>query len=98
MKILLDYTFEEIKNIVSQSGEASYRATQLFDGLYRGVNLDEINLPKSLINYLQNEGYAAQGVEIVHCVESKIDGTKKYIFKLWDNNVIEGVLMKYKYG
>lgn len=98
MKILLDYTFEEIKNIVSQSGEAGYRATQLFDGLYRGAKLDEINLPKSLINYLQNEGYTAQGVEIVHCVESKLDGTKKYIFKLWDNNVIEGVLMKYKYG
>lgn len=98
MKVLLDYTFEEIKNIVTQSGEAAYRATQLFDGLYRGAKLDEINLPKSLKNYLQNEGYTAQGVEIVHCVESKIDGTKKYIFKLWDNNVIEGVLMKYKYG
>ena len=26
------------------------------------------------------------------------DGTKKYLFKLFDGNVIEGVLMNYKYG
>ncbi|MGN0771054.1 MAG: 23S rRNA (adenine(2503)-C(2))-methyltransferase RlmN [Christensenellales bacterium] len=98
MKVLLDYTFEEIKNIVSESGEAVYRAKQLFDGIYRGAELDDINLPKSLVNYLKERDYTAQGVKIVHCAESAIDGTKKYIFRLWDNNVIEGVLMKYKYG
>ena len=30
-------------------------------------------------------------------LESK-DGTRKYIYKFLDGNIVEGVLMKYKYG
>ena len=30
--------------------------------------------------------------------ESAIDGTKKYLFKLADNNMVESVWMKYKHG
>ena len=29
---------------------------------------------------------------------SSADGTQKFLFELFDGNVIEGVLMKYKYG
>ncbi len=36
-------------------------------------------------------------IEIIETLTSS-DGTEKYLFRLADGNVIEGVLMKYKYG
>jgi len=37
-------------------------------------------------------------MQILERLESKLDGTKKYIFGLYDGNVIESVLMEYKHG
>lgn len=99
MKILLDYTYDQIVEIVTALGEPKFRAKQLWNWLVKGYELDEMsNLPKSFVSKLQDNGYKAMGVEIAQCLVSKIDGTKKYIFRLFDGNVIEGVLMKYKYG
>ncbi len=99
MKILLDYTYDQIVEIVQSLGEPKFRAKQLWDWLVKGYELDEMsNLPKTFVQKLQDEGYKAMGVEIAQCLVSKLDGTKKYIFRLYDGNVIEGVLMKYKYG
>ncbi len=99
MKILLDYTYDQIVEIVQSLGEPKFRAKQLWDWLVKGYELDEMsNLPKAFVQKLQDGGCKAMGVEIAQCLESKLDGTKKYIFRLYDGNVIEGVLMKYKYG
>ena len=38
------------------------------------------------------------GITIYDKFVSKKDGTVKYLFELQDGNIIEGVLMKYKYG
>lgn len=99
MKILLDYTYDQIVEIVTALGEPKFRAKQLWNWLVKGYELDEMsNLPKAFVSKLRDNGYKAMGVEIAQCLVSKIDGTKKYIFRLFDGNVIEGVLMKYKYG
>ncbi|MBO7345244.1 MAG: 23S rRNA (adenine(2503)-C(2))-methyltransferase RlmN, partial [Clostridia bacterium] len=41
--------------------------------------------------------YSAQSIKIIKSIKS-VDGTEKFLYKLHDNNLIEGVLMKYKYG
>ncbi len=96
---LLDYSLKEITDIVKELGEPQFRAKQLFEWVTKGAHYEEMtNLPKSFIEKLKNAGYKDQAIKIEEVLESKLDGTKKYIYSLEDGNVIEGVLMKYKYG
>ncbi|MCR4874359.1 MAG: 23S rRNA (adenine(2503)-C(2))-methyltransferase RlmN [Clostridia bacterium] len=96
---LLDYTFEEIEKIVLDLGEPRFRAKQLFEWLTKGAEFEEMKtLPKSFLDKLKEKGYTAQAIHIEDVLVSKLDGTKKYIYRLDDGNIIEGVLMKYKYG
>ena len=96
---LLDYSYNEIEEIVLNLGEKKFRAKQLFEWLNKGVDFDGMkNLPASFIDNLRGHGYTAQAVRILDVLTSKIDGTKKYLYELSDGNIIEGVLMSYKYG
>ena len=97
MEILLDYTIEEIEQKIIALGLPKFRAGQVFLGLYKGLSFNEITTLSKDIKQKLSENFIAQPVEILKEFESK-DGTVKFLFKLHDNNVIEGVLMKYKYG
>lgn len=90
---------EKLKEIFVENGFKSYRLNQVYDGLKRGINtFNEINnIPKDLKNFLNNM-YYVESMEIHKKLISKIDGTRKYLLKLFDDNIIEAVLMKYKYG
>ena len=90
--------FDEIRELVLSSGQPEYRAQQLYSGINSGKELNSINIPKDLRNYLIKNDFSLGGVEIFEKYISKIDGTIKYLYKLEDGNIIEGVLMKYKYG
>lgn len=97
MEILLDYSKQELEQIIKDLGEQKFRATQIFDGLLHGKKFEEIsNISKNLQQKL-SQNFIAQPVEILKEFVST-DGTVKFLYKLHDNNVIEGVLMKYKYG
>ncbi len=94
---LLKYSLEEVKNVVIGLGEKSFRATQIFNALNLGLEFSEMtDLSKTLRNVL-SEKFIAQPTKILKSLKSK-DGTEKFLFSLADGNVIEGVLMKYKYG
>ena len=98
MEILHDFSLGEIKNLIEEMGEKPFRAGQIFRGIHSGKKISEItDISKDFRNKLL-ERFADSPVEIIGSKTSKIDGTVKFLFKLWDNNVIEGVLMKYKYG
>ena len=82
---LLDYTFEEIEKIVLELGEPRFRAKQLFEWLTKGAEFDEMKtLPKSFLDKLKEKGYIAQAIHIEDVLVSKLDGTKKYIYRLAD--------------
>ena len=55
------------------------------------------NLPKQLRDRL-GENYELISLQTADMKVSAIDGTRKYLFRLSDGNVIESVLMKYKHG
>ena len=55
-----------------------------------------MNIPAN-IKQILNNNFISQPVSILQKKVS-IDGTIKFLFRLHDNNIIEGVLMSYKYG
>ena len=78
--------------------EPSYRVKQLFGWLHKGAVYEEMtNLPKRMREDLQEQTFIALP-EILKKYVSKIDGTVKYLFKLYDGQCIESVVMKYKHG
>ncbi len=55
------------------------------------------NLPKALRQSCESR-YTYTTLSVVRMQESKLDGTRKYLFSLGDGNLIESVLMRYKFG
>ncbi|MGN1104884.1 MAG: 23S rRNA (adenine(2503)-C(2))-methyltransferase RlmN [Candidatus Coproplasma sp.] len=94
--IIQDLNFRQIEDLVLELGEKKFRAKQLYEGLMQGKRIGEINLPKALREQL-TERYEDCTIEIIKTLTSS-DGTEKYLFRLADGNIIEGVFMKYKYG
>ena len=97
MKILLDYNLTELRNVVAGLGEKPFRGNQIYSNLVAGKSVSEMtDISKALKDKLLSV-YADEPCKIIKELVSK-DGTKKFLFALSDGNVIEGVLMKYKYG
>lgn len=95
--ILQDLSFNELENLIASLGEKKFRAKQLYEGLMKGKKISEINISADLKKSLL-ESYEDEPVKIIKTLKSSLDGTEKYLFRLADGNVIEGVFMKYKYG
>ena len=94
--ILQDLNYQQIEDLVLRLGEKKFRAKQLYDGLMQGKRISEINLSKELRGKLIDE-FEDCPIEIIKTLISA-DGTEKYLFRLADGNIIEGVFMRYKYG
>lgn len=98
MLIAQDYSVTELVTIFEGYKQPKFRAKQLFEWLNKGADFEDMsNIPKTFIAEFEKH-YIAQAVKIYDKRVSKIDGTCKYLFKLQDENIIEGVLMKYSYG
>lgn len=94
---LTDHTKNEIDKLVSENGWPKFRAAQIWDWLKRGARPEEMtNLPSVIREKLAEIPYG--GVSIERKLVSVRDGTAKYLFQLEDGNLVEGVLMRYKYG
>lgn len=94
---LSNFNIEELEALLAEYGGPKFRAGQLFKWIHAAAPFEAMsNLPKSLTAELSQK-YVATGVEIIKKLESR-DGTAKYLFRLADGNIVEGVLMRYKYG
>lgn len=89
----------ELSELLIDLGEPRFRAGQLFKWLQAGVDsFDEMtNIPLSLRQKLDEISYLAY-VKPIRRYVSKIDGTIKYLYELYDGEYIESVLMKYEHG
>ncbi len=93
-------TFDELNNEITSIGLPKFRTGQIYSWLHeKGVeSFDEMsNLSKDLRQKL-SEDYFIPSVKIEDKYISKIDDTVKYLFKLYDGEYVEAVIMKYKYG
>ena len=94
---LTEMTLDEVAKLLSDFGEPRYRAKQVYAWLVRGVlPVEMTNLPKTLREKLAAMPYGA--VSIFQKRLSERDGTAKFLFSLEDENLVEGVLMRYHYG
>lgn len=97
LDVLQNYSLKEIEQICENLGEQKFRAKQIYEGIYAGKSINEIsNISKDLKNKLL-EKYENSPISLHTKLVGK-DGTIKYVYKLADGNIIEGVYMSYKYG
>ena len=97
-RVLLALTPEELGAFLKSLGQPAFRAGQLFTWLHRGVAFADMgNLPASLRAQLAETCVdLPMSIQEVH--PSKRDDTVKFLFACRDGNIIEGVLMRYRYG
>ncbi|MDD3279786.1 MAG: 23S rRNA (adenine(2503)-C(2))-methyltransferase RlmN [Lachnospiraceae bacterium] len=91
---------EELQGVMKSLGEPAFKVKQLFDWMHekRVRSYDEMtNLSKALRDKLKAE-YPYVSLEAVEVQTSRLDGTKKFLFRLGDGNVIESVWMQYHHG
>ena len=92
--------YNELVQYVESINEKKFRAAQLYSWMHEKLaeSYDEMtNISDKLKNTLK-EDTLYTSLKIVKMQESRIDGTRKYLFELYDGNLIESVLMKYKHG
>lgn len=94
MKILSDYSLSELSTELAQYPK--FRAKQVFDAIIQAKDYDETALPANMKEELKNE-YILKPVSIFKVLTSK-DGTKKYLLKLSDDNIVECVFLTQSYG
>ncbi|MCM1113746.1 MAG: 23S rRNA (adenine(2503)-C(2))-methyltransferase RlmN [Muribaculum sp.] len=93
-------SLEELEEELAQYGEKKFRAKQMYEWMHVKLarGFDEMtNLSKSFREQCGRR-YRYTALEPLQVQESKIDGTKKFLFGLWDGNVVESVWMRYQHG
>ena len=99
-KDIRSYNYDQLKEEMQNMGEKAFRAKQVYEWLHvKLVNdfSEMTNLSKALRGKLEAE-YEIRKVEMLARQISKVDPTEKFLFELYDGNVVESVLMKYNYG
>ncbi|MDO5602162.1 MAG: 23S rRNA (adenine(2503)-C(2))-methyltransferase RlmN [Oscillospiraceae bacterium] len=92
-------TKEELKAFAEARGWPAFRAKQIFSWLHqkRAAAFAEMtNLPRAM----QEELERACRIDFPAIARKQVskDGTVKYLFRLFDENSVESVVMKYSYG
>lgn len=92
--------FTELEEAIKEDGFPKFRAGQIYDWLHKKLVTDfseMTNLSEEFKKTLSEKYFIPKCVpETVQT--SKIDGTQKYLFRLYDGNYVESVLMKYHHG
>lgn len=93
-------TLSELKDEITAMGEKSFKAGQIYSWLHKhgSVSFDEMtNISKEFRSKLE-KNYDIYTCTIEKKLVSVYDDTVKYLFRLHDGELIESVVMKYKYG
>ncbi|MFL7892737.1 MAG: 23S rRNA (adenine(2503)-C(2))-methyltransferase RlmN [Anaerolineales bacterium] len=93
-----DIEHEDLEQEFVLWGEPRYRATQVWDGVYRQLktNFEDIsNIPRDLRSRLSAK-YSLQNLIAEVNLDSSDQQTSKTLFRMGDGNAIETVLMRYK--
>lgn len=92
-------TLDQLTAWLGERGHKKFRATQVWEWLYRKrvtsfSDMTDVH-PECL--QLLEEHYTILTLE-EHTKQESLDGTVKFLFKLVDGNLIETVLMRHKFG
>ena len=98
MRNIYDYTLSELEDYFVSIGDKKFRASQIYDFLYKKRVSDVLkfsNISKNIKEHLV-ENFSFYRLEVVAKQEDV--GVKKYLFRLFDGQMIETVLMYHDYG
>ena len=97
---LRSLNLNELEEEIVALDEKKFRAIQIFDWMHNKL-IDDFsqmsNVPNSLIDKL-SESFMIYPVKKEKMQESQIDGTRKYLFRLHDDEYVESVFMRYSHG
>ena len=97
---LRSLNLNELEEEIVALDEKKFRAIQIFDWMHNKL-IDDFsqmsNVPNSLIDKL-SESFMIYPVKKEKMQESQIDGTRKYLFRLHDDEYVESVFMSYSHG
>lgn len=98
-KFCLDLNLNDLTEWCAKREVPKYRASQIYGWLSSGcVSTDEMtNVPKNVRAMLE-EDFIFGSFELREHLTSRIDGTEKFVYALYDGNIIETVAMRYKPG
>jgi len=92
---LLGLDIQELTRLVEESGQPTYRASQLFHALYadRASSIEQVStLPKEFRTWIAAQDLVLAVPEIEKKFNST-DGTVRYLMRLLDGNTVETVWM-----
>lgn len=99
-KDIKSLSLDELKEEINALGEKSFKAGQIYSWLHKkgAIDFSEMtDISKQLRENLE-KNYDIYNCSIEKKLVSVYDDTVKYLFRLNDGELIESVVMKYKYG
>lgn len=90
----------QLTEVLETMGEKKFRAKQMYQWMHVRLagSFEEMTDLSKALREKCGQSFTYTSLEVVQVQESKIDGTRKYLFGLADGNVVESVWMKYKHG
>ena len=97
---ILSLSLEELEQLLIAAGEKKFRAKQIFQWLHvkRVMDFDKMTDISVQLRQHLKENFCINGLFMQKRLESAIDNTVKYLYRLSDGNFVETVLMDYNYG
>lgn len=93
-------TLSQLKDEMAAMGEKSFKAGQIYSWLHKhgAESFNEMTNISKVFRSKLEKNYDIYTCTIEKKLVSVYDSTVKYLFKLHDGELIESVVMKYKYG
>lgn len=97
---ILSLDLPELEAVMAELGEKKFRAKQIFQWLHvrRVFDFDKMTDLSVQLRGRIKEIFCVNGLFVAKKLESCIDNTVKYLYRLSDGNYVETVLMEYSYG
>lgn len=97
---ILSLDLQELQDLLVEMGEKKFRAKQIFQWLHvkKVLDFDKMTDISAQLRERLKEKFCINRLFVQKRLESCIDNTVKYLYKLHDGNFIETVLMEYSYG
>lgn len=97
---ILSLELDQLECEIVALGEKKFRAKQIFEWIHikRVTSFSEMTNISSQFRTILEANFCIKSLFIAKRLESNIDNTVKYLYKLSDGNYIEAVLMNYNHG
>lgn len=98
-RFVLDLSLADWEAYMQEKGLPKFRASQVYQWLMKGtLDMEKMtNVPQSLKDMIAQD-LIVESMSVEKHLVSQIDGTQKFVFRLYDGHCIETVLMRYKTG